>query len=56
MDKTYWREFYSRHKIGVEPSLFAKFVYKNYLLESTNCDTNKYAKSNAPSLLGARLW
>ena len=51
MDKTYWREFYSRHKIGVEPSLFAKFVYKNYLLESTNCDTNKYAESNALSLL-----
>lgn len=51
MDKTYWRDFYSRHKIGVEPSLFAKFVYKNYLLESTNCDTNKYAESNAPSLL-----
>lgn len=51
MDKTYWREFYSRHKIGVEPSLFAKLVYKNYLLESINCDTNKYAESNAPSLL-----
>ena len=51
MDKTYWREFYSRHKIGVEPSLFAKFVYKNYLLESINCDTNKRTKSNAPSLL-----
>ena len=51
MDKTYWREFYSRHKIGVEPSLFAKLVYKNYLLESINCDTNKYTKSNAPSLL-----
>ena len=32
MDKTYWREFYSRHKIGVEPSLFAKFMYENYLL------------------------
>lgn len=51
MDKTYWREFYSRHKIGVEPSLFAKLVYKNYLLESINCDTNKRTKSNAPSLL-----
>lgn len=51
MDKTYWRDFYSRHKIGVEPSLFAKFVYKNYLLESIKCDTNKYAESNAPSLL-----
>nr|WP_317403205.1 class I SAM-dependent methyltransferase [uncultured Helicobacter sp.] len=51
MDKTYWREFYSRHKIGVEPSLFAKLVYKNYLLESIKCDTDKYAKSNAPSLL-----
>lgn len=51
MDKTYWRDFYSRHKIGVEPSLFAKFVYKNYLLESINCDTNKRTKSNAPSLL-----
>ena len=51
MDKTYWRDFYSRHKIGVEPSLFAKLVYKNYLLESINCDTNKYTKSNAPSLL-----
>lgn len=51
MDKTYWREFYSRHKIGVEPSLFARFVYKNYLLESIKCDTNKYAESNAPSLL-----
>lgn len=51
MDKTYWREFYSGHKIGVEPSLFAKFVYKNYLLESINCDTNKRTKSNTPSLL-----
>ena len=51
MDKTYWRDFYSRHKIGVKPSLFAKFVYKNYLLESINCDTNKRTKSNTPSLL-----
>lgn len=51
MDKTYWREFYSRHKIGVKPSLFAKFVYKNYLLESINCDTNKRTKSDTPSLL-----
>lgn len=51
MDKTYWREFYSRHKIGVEPSLFAKLVYKNYLLESIKCDTDKYAESSTPSLL-----
>lgn len=51
MDKTYWRDFYSRHKIGVKPSLFAKFVYKNYLLESINCDTSKRTKSNTPSLL-----
>lgn len=51
MDKTYWREFYSRHKVGVEPLLFAKFVYKNYLLESINCDTSKRTKSNTPSLL-----
>lgn len=35
MDKTYWRDFYSKHKIGIEPSLFARFVYENYLLSYT---------------------
>lgn len=53
MDKIYWRNFYNKHKINVEPSLFAKFIYDNYLLGSTNTDSTgiKDTKSNALSLL-----
>ena len=65
MDKTYWRDFYSKHKIGIEPSLFARFVYENYLLSYTKQGFNivdsysdmqspqetQNTESNAPSLL-----
>lgn len=31
MDKNYWESFYLNKKLTSEPSLFAKFVYENYL-------------------------
>lgn len=31
MDKNYWANFYAKHKVGEKPSLFAKFVWENYL-------------------------
>ena len=31
MNKTYWEKYYKSHSIPDEPSLFARFVLKNYL-------------------------
>ncbi len=31
MDKNYWESFYLNKKLTTEPSLFAKFVYKNLM-------------------------
>ena len=31
MDIKYWTKFYQKHKTNTNPSLFARFVYENYL-------------------------
>lgn len=36
MDKNYWKNFYAKHKVGEKPSLFAKFVWENYLATRKN--------------------
>lgn len=33
MDKSYWSKFYAKHIADKKPSLFAKFVWENYLRE-----------------------
>lgn len=31
MDKSYWKQFYQKHTKSDKRSLFARFVYENYL-------------------------
>lgn len=44
MDKSYWTKFYAKHKVGKKPSLFAQFVWENYLRGNTKSNTKNNAQ------------
>ncbi len=51
MDKSYWTKFYAKHKIGDKPSLFAQFVWDNYLRQmNANTKAHTNAKTHANTL------